>query len=201
MKCCICNSKKGKRVCLINNNLEICSSCCGQMISSKTCFSCHYFKDSTSLKKSNNHPTTIIPSESPKCGLCGSTTKRLTKTPCCDNWICDDEDSYQLFSFAHNSCSRNHRRYTLCSFHYNEGHTNEDWKTCNDCKDSFEPAVYYNFGTSDYNFEKLPNPKKVEIKCAHCNFTSYSMDDFAYRTNEGHVCPKKTCVSNVFGKR
>lgn len=51
-------------------------------------------------------------SDTPRCGLCGK-TKKLTKTECCDNWICDDEDQYRLFSFAHNSCRRNHRRYTL----------------------------------------------------------------------------------------
>lgn len=27
----------------------------------------------------------------PRCGLCGK-TKNLTKTECCGNWICDDED-------------------------------------------------------------------------------------------------------------
>ena len=31
-----------------------------------------------------------------------------TDTPCCNNWICDDEDQYVLFSYAHNSCYRNH---------------------------------------------------------------------------------------------
>ena len=40
-----------------------------------------------------------------KCGLCGK-TEELTKTPCCDNWICDDEHTYQIFSFERNSCYR-----------------------------------------------------------------------------------------------
>ncbi len=30
------------------------------------------------------------------CGLCGATTN-LTKTPCCDNWVCDDADKYVPF--------------------------------------------------------------------------------------------------------
>jgi hypothetical protein len=29
--------------------------------------------------------------EKPRCGLCGK-TGRLTRTPCCGNWICDDAD-------------------------------------------------------------------------------------------------------------
>jgi hypothetical protein len=41
----------------------------------------------------------------PRCGLCGK-TKKLTKTECCGEWICDDEDKYVLFSYARNSCYR-----------------------------------------------------------------------------------------------
>src|SRR5512136_2648141 len=55
----------------------------------------------------------------PRCGLCGK-TKKLTKTECCNQWICDDEDKYVLFSYATNSCLRNHRRYTLCGYHHFE---------------------------------------------------------------------------------
>ncbi len=58
----------------------------------------------------------------PKCGLCGQSSKPLTKTECCDNLICDDWSDYQMFSYAHNSCARNHDRYTMCSTHFNEGH-------------------------------------------------------------------------------
>ncbi len=47
----------------------------------------------------------------PRCGLCGK-TKNLTKTECCGQWICDDEHKYVLFSYAQNSCFRNHHRYT-----------------------------------------------------------------------------------------
>jgi hypothetical protein len=57
----------------------------------------------------------------PRCGLCGKRGK-LTKTECCDQWICDDTENYVLFSYARNSCARNHGRYTLCAHHYNEGH-------------------------------------------------------------------------------
>ena len=79
-------------------------------------------------------------SDKPRCGLCGK-TKKLTKTECCGNWICDDEDEYVLFSYARNSCSRDHRRFTLCGFHCLEGHAG-DWKDCPKCRTSFEIEMY-----------------------------------------------------------
>lgn len=57
-------------------------------------------------------------------GLCGK-KRNLTKTECCDNWICDDEDKYVMFSYARNSCHRNHNHYTLCAHHRNEEHDGE----------------------------------------------------------------------------
>ena len=104
-----------------------------------------------------------------RCGLCGK-MGRLTKTECCDQWICDDEDQYKLFSFERNSCSRNHRRYTLCGFHHVEGHEG-DWKTCEKCKENFESDIemYVDAGTNEYNFEKLPDPPSYEPSfCSEC---------------------------------
>ncbi len=104
----------------------------------------------------------------PRCGLCGK-TKNLTKTECCDNWICDDEHTYKLFSFARNSCYRNHDRYTLCSYHHNEGHDSH-WKTCRKCRDDFETEIYVYNGTNEYNFEVLENPPKYKpTRCSKCN--------------------------------
>jgi hypothetical protein len=100
----------------------------------------------------------------PKCGLCGK-TKKLTKTDCCDQWICDDEDNYVLFSYARNSCSRNHRRYTLCGSHFMERHSG-NWQTCQQCRESFETEMYVYYGTNEYNFEKLANPPS--FKPTHC---------------------------------
>jgi hypothetical protein len=106
-------------------------------------------------------------SNRPRCGLCGKTAN-LTKTECCGNWICDDEHKYVLFSYARNSCSRNHGRYTLCSHHYCEGHEG-DWKDCPKCRKGFETEMYVWYGTNEYNFEKLPNPPEYEpTHCADC---------------------------------
>ena len=118
--------------------------------------------------------------EKPRCGLCGK-TKNLTKTECCGNWICDDQHKYVLFSYAHNSCSRNHDRYTLCSHHFNERHSG-DWKTCKKCHNDFETEMYVYYGTNEYNFERLENPPKFEpTRCAKCKtvislgYDGYSM--------------------------
>jgi hypothetical protein len=103
----------------------------------------------------------------PRCGLCGK-AKKLTKTDCCGQWICDDEDQYVMFSYAHNSCSRNHRRYTLCSYHYSEGHAGH-WQDCNKCREAFETEMYVYYGTNEYNFEKLRNPPAYKpTRCSQC---------------------------------
>jgi len=102
-----------------------------------------------------------------RCGLCGKTTN-LTKTECCGNWICDDEDQYVLFSYDTNSCHRNHRRYTLCGYHHTERHAG-DWKDCPQCKEDIETEMYVYYGTNEYNFEKLENPPDYEpTKCSKC---------------------------------
>lgn len=112
--------------------------------------------------------TKTIKKQIPKCGLCGARND-LTKTECCDQWICDDEDQYVMFSYARNSCHRNHSRYTLCASHYNEEHAG-DWKTCSKCRDSFDTEDYVYYGTNEYNFEKLQNPPKYKpTRCAKCS--------------------------------
>jgi len=119
------------------------------------------------MEKQTSKAVKQTASEKPRCGLCGK-TKNLTKTECCGNWICDDEHNYVLFSYARNSCCRNHDRYTLCSHHFNEGHSG-DWKTCKKCRNDFETEMYVYYGTNEYNFEKLENPPKFKpTRCAKC---------------------------------
>ena len=104
----------------------------------------------------------------PRCGLCGNTIN-LTKTPCCDNWICDDEASYTLFSYGRNCCYRNHRRYTVCGTHHAEGHEGH-WKDCGECREFFhETELYVHFGTNEFNFETLDDPPDYEpTRCSEC---------------------------------
>lgn len=119
------------------------------------------------------------------CGLCGK-SEELTKTECCGAWICDDEAEYVIFSYARNSCHRNHSRYTLCASHYNEGHDGE-WQTCEECRQGFETEMYVWYGTNEYNFVRLENPPKYKpTKCAGCKRVikladgGYSMRDGGY---------------------
>lgn len=108
------------------------------------------------------------PDDRPRCGLCGSTDKPLMRTACCNHWVCDDEDQYVMFSFARNSCARNHDRYTLCSYHHNEGHAGS-WPDCEQCRASFDAELYAYYGTNEYNFEKLTDPPAFEpTRCASC---------------------------------
>lgn len=125
----------------------------------------------------------------PRCGLCGK-RGRLVRTECCGQWICDDEHKYKLFSYATNSCSRNHRRYTLCGAHFTEGHPG-DWKTCSKCREMVETEMYVWYGTNEYNFEKLENPPAYEpTRCRTCGKIivlsegGYSLD------SEGYCCAR-----------
>lgn len=123
----------------------------------------------------------------PKCGLCGK-TKKLIQTECCGNWICDDTDKYVLFSYAHNSCYRNHDRYTLCSFHYHEGHSGH-WQDCEECRQSFKTEIYVYYGTNEYNFEKLQNPPAYDpTLCSICGKIINLGEDAYTMTEEEYLC-------------
>jgi len=125
----------------------------------------------------------------PRCGLCGKTTN-LTRTDCCGNWICDDEHKYVIFSYARNSCHRNHSRYTLCAYHFNEGHSG-DWQTCQKCRNSFETEMYVWYGTNEYNFVKLKNPPDYEpTHCAKCGVIINLGTDGYYESGDEYFCEK-----------
>jgi hypothetical protein len=133
----------------------------------------------------------------PRCGLCGKTGP-LTKTECCGQWICDDEDQYVLFSFARNSCHRNHSRYTLCSFHYNEGHTGK-WQDCPQCRTSFETELYVHYGTNEYNFEKLVNPPAFKpTRCVRCKKVIWLGEDGYSIKGKEYLC--QACSNREFAR-
>ena len=118
-------------------------------------------------KKTSGLRTRLSTPPGALCGLCGKKGK-LTKTECCDNWICDDEAKYVLFSYTRNSCHRNHRRFTLCGYHHAERHSGH-WKDCSKCKEAFETEIYVYYATNEYNFQKLENPPAYEpTKCDKC---------------------------------
>jgi hypothetical protein len=121
------------------------------------------------------------------CGLCGA-TDNLTKTECCGQWICDDEDQYVLFSYARTSCSRNHRRFTLCGHHCTEGHEGR-WQDCTKCRDEIETEMYVYYGTNEYNFEKLPNPPAFEPTCCSQCGKAIDLGGGGYsRSGKGYTC-------------
>ena len=130
-----------------------------------------------------------------RCGLCGK-TKNLTRAPCCGNWVCDDEHKYVLFSYARNSCSRNHRRFTLCGFHYTEGHPGH-WKDCQLCRDAFPTELYVWCGTNEYNFEVLENPPTYEpTRCDRCGLVIKLGTDSYSIGPAGTLCER--CTEETF---
>lgn len=129
----------------------------------------------------------------PKCGLCGATSN-LTKTECCGQWICDDEDQYVLFSYARNSCQRNHRRYTLCAFHSGEGHPGR-WQDCAKCREEIETEMYVYYATNEYNFEVLENPPQYKpTHCASCGAVIILADGGYSSARDGYLCGKCTAA-------
>ena len=131
-----------------------------------------------------------------QCGLCGRRGE-LTKTPCCGQWICDDAHTYRLFSYACNSCFRNHDRYTLCAAHYHEGHAGP-WQECTACKNVFDTEMYVYYGTNEYNFEVLENPPEYAPTCCDDCGAIIVLREGGYSMGaEGYRCG--TCTAKEFG--
>lgn len=130
-----------------------------------------------------------------RCGLCGK-TRTLTQTECCGQWICDDEGRYVLFSYARNSCHRNHSRYTLCGFHHTEEHPGR-WMECTRCLDEIaKTEMYVWYGTNEYNFEKLKNPPVYEpTHCSKCRKVIVLSTDGYSISGKGYVCGSCTASS------
>jgi hypothetical protein len=129
--------------------------------------------------------------DQPRCGLCGKTTN-LTKTECCGNWICDDEHNYRLFSYARNSCHRNHSCYTVCAAHHAEGHSGR-WQDCAECRKNWETEIYVWYSTNEYNFEKLENPPEFKPTLCHDCGRRISLGEDGYMVSGGkYFCQRCT---------
>lgn len=148
-------------------------------------------KKSRLKKNASGKPKSAPPDNQAPCGLCGK-TGNLIRTECCGQWICNDEHKYVLFSFAHNSCHRNHARYTLCGYHHKGGHSG-DWKDCPDCREAFPTELYVYRGTNEYNFEKLPDlPDFEPTKCIRCGVTIRLGEDGFSIGPKGYKCESCT---------
>ena len=101
----------------------------------------------------------------------------LTRTNCCNNWICNDEHTYKLNTFSLHSCMRNHSKYTICALHYSNNHKGE-WKKCQKCIGEYDKNVYNDRCTNKYNFETNNAVKKEKIFCCNCGFASLELSDF-----------------------
>ncbi len=135
--------------------------------------------------------------EQRRCGLCGKAGK-LMRTDCCGNWICDDHHKYVLFSYARNSCARNHDRYTLCSFHRHNNHKGH-WKDCQVCRKSFNTEMYVWYGTNEYNFEVLEHPPHFEpTRCDRCGIVIKLGTDGHSIGPRGTLCERCTDLDRDF---
>ncbi len=151
---------------------------------------------STSIEKTGENINNI--DSIPRCRLCGKTSQ-LTKTECCDNWICNDEYKYVVYSYARNSCLRNHWRYTLCGYHHVNGHTG-NWKDCNECLKAYKTEMYVYMGTNEYNFEKLENPPQYEpTECSKCGKIIKLGEDGYSSSGSKYLCEK--CTNKKFFSR
>lgn len=142
-------------------------------------------KTTTKANAKTGAKKTVAARSRPACGLCG-TRGRVMRTECCGQFVCDDEESYVMFSYARNSCARNHRRYTLCGSHFAEAHAGR-WQDCQACREGFEPEMVAWYGTNEFNFEKMESPPAFEpTLCATCKTRidlgndGYSMKGGAY---------------------
>lgn len=103
-----------------------------------------------------------------------------------------------MFSYARNSCARNHGRYTLCAFHNNEGHEGS-WQDCKACRDQFETEMYVWYGTNEFNFEKLANPPAFDpTLCSGCKRVIHLGTEGYSIRGDDHYC--ESCTGRELAK-
>ena len=131
-----------------------------------------------------------------RCGLCGKRGK-TTKTGCCGNLICDDYNQYKLFSYARNSCARNHDSFTLCASHRHEEHVGH-WKSCKQCLGGFDAEMYDWYGSNEYNFEKLDVLLPfTPHQCGHCRAMILQSRDGYSMKGKLYFCERCSSASPV----
>ena len=132
-------------------------------------------------------PMAVDDEHEPSCGLCGNTEK-LTRTPCCGRWICDDVDQYVAFSYERNSCWRNHQNQTMCASHHANEHEGK-WSECQECREDIEAEWYAYYGTNEYNFEVLTHPPSFEpTHCAQCGDAIRLGHEPMCQSQDGYLC-------------
>lgn len=57
-KCPVCNSRKGKRVCLLHDT-PVCSNCCGDIREATQCRACVHYRDPSAFRKYHEIPAFI----------------------------------------------------------------------------------------------------------------------------------------------
>ena len=94
------NAKESK-IASSNSNLSATSS------QNDACLVDSHIKSSLRIESVTN----AIPEKKAKCGLCGNpNTSSLIKTSCCNNFICNDLEKFEIFGYSRDSCFRNHHR-------------------------------------------------------------------------------------------
>eukprot|EP00736_Rhodelphis_marinus_P010703 Rmarinus@m.24445 len=104
-----------------------------------------------------------------ECALCGATHQRrnpLAKTPCCQNWICDDARSYGA------SCFRSHMSKSQCGVHHTEGHPGSS-RTCQTCFTDHGPVKDAALIRASCSATIVPPtldcmPRDVVSECSEC---------------------------------
>ena len=120
--------KCGKRELACERDLKRCSRCHIVLYCSSKCQKADWDHHKRVCRPCDD-PKTL-----PKCGLCGNRRGPFKLTECCNRLICDDDYSYEMFSYSKIHCARNHARYSLCTQHYNEKHPGK-WQDCKKCKE------------------------------------------------------------------
>ncbi len=128
------------------------------------------------------------------CILCNNESK-LTKTECCNVWLCNGREDNASNANAgpnSNNCNANHNQFTLCAIHHNQKHKDQDWRKCEKCKESFQVQIHTWLGTNQYNHVKLEDSAKMEPTTCKCckKVINLDADGFVQKSDGSIHCKK-----------